>query len=366
MVGREQQQVLRLARTLRPRQRAQRLGSPGFLAGGLGEAGDHQFPFEESAGGLPAADVHDAGRRHRGGESVQRVAGTGASGIAEEMEREAIEERDRLRATTAAASALAYRRELHQHLAARSTTCAACWTATAASIVHWDLRESMTEADIEIILQGGQGEVPGGEAADHLRQRPAIHRAGFQGVHSHLGHDAREDVALLSAIERKDRALAQIAQSECIRPGTPLTPEDARRLIQQYVDHYNTVRLHSAIGFVTPADMLAGRQAEIHAARDRKLEEARQQRQQAPAAGGMSRRVTMTLPGETEAGSAGMQPCRGIAWWAHRDDVAERGSSPFALFPKTHRIGRPLCLENPRPEGAEYSLTENAPLSISR
>jgi len=72
----------------------------------------------------------------------------------------------------------------------------------------------------------------------------------------------------------------------------------------------------------------------------------------------------MTLPGETEAGSAGMQPCRGIAWWAHRDDVAGRGSSPSALFPKTHRIGRPLCLENPRPAGAEYSLTESAPAPL--
>ena len=69
-------------------------------------------------------------------------------------------------------------------------------------------------------------------------------------------------------------------KSECIRPGTPLTPEDARRLIGQYVEHYNQVRLHSAIGFVTPADMLAGRQAEIHAARDRKLETARAQRQE--------------------------------------------------------------------------------------
>src|SRR5712671_1584635 len=72
-------------------------------------------------------------------------------------------------------------------------------------------------------------------------------------------------------------------------------------------------------------------------------------------------RATMTLPSETEAGSAGMQPCRGIAWWAHRDDVTERGSSPFALFPKIHRIGRPLCLENPRPEGAECLLTESGP-----
>ena len=59
----------------------------------------------------------------------------------------------------------------------------------------------------------------------------------------------------------------------------PLTPEDARRLIQRYVVHYNTVRLHSAIGFVTPEDLLAGRRDEIHAARDRKLEQARQQRQ---------------------------------------------------------------------------------------
>jgi putative transposase len=55
--------------------------------------------------------------------------------------------------------------------------------------------------------------------------------------------------------------------------------EDARRLIQLYVDHYNAIRLHSAIGYVAPQDRLAGRQAEIHAARDRKLEAARQQRQ---------------------------------------------------------------------------------------
>ena len=68
-------------------------------------------------------------------------------------------------------------------------------------------------------------------------------------------------------------------KGECIRPGVPLTPEDARRLIECYVEQYNTVRLHSAIGFVTAADMLAGRQNEIHASRDRKLEQARRQRQ---------------------------------------------------------------------------------------
>ena len=42
---------------------------------------------------------------------------------------------------------------------------------------------------------------------------------------------------------------------------------------------YNDVRLNSAVGYITPKDMLAGRQQEIHAERDRKLEVARKQRQ---------------------------------------------------------------------------------------
>jgi hypothetical protein len=46
--------------------------------------------------------------------------------------------------------------------------------------------------------------------------------------------------------------------------------------VEGYVDHYNNVRLNSDI---TPKDMLAGRQPEIHADRDRKPEAARQQRQ---------------------------------------------------------------------------------------
>ncbi len=68
-------------------------------------------------------------------------------------------------------------------------------------------------------------------------------------------------------------------KSECIRPGTPLSLEDARRLIADYVRRYNEARLHSAIGYVTPADKLAGRDAAIFVARDRKLEAARERRQ---------------------------------------------------------------------------------------
>ena len=145
-------------------------------------------------------------------------------------------------------------------------------------IVHWDLRESMTEGDIEIILQAAKEK--------HLAARPRI--ISDNGP-QFMARDFKEFIRISGMthvrtspyypqsngkLERWHKSL----KAECIRPGTPLTPEDARRLIQQYVDRYNTVRLHSAIGFITPADMLAGRQAEIHASRDHKLEQARQRR----------------------------------------------------------------------------------------
>jgi hypothetical protein len=48
--------------------------------------------------------------------------------------------------------------------------------------------------------------------------------------------------------------------------------------VQTYVNDYNNV-LNSATGYITPKDMLAGRQQEVHAERDRKLEAARKHRQ---------------------------------------------------------------------------------------
>jgi hypothetical protein len=65
-----------------------------------------------------------------------------------------------------------------------------------------------------------------------------------------------------------------------IRVETPLTMEDARRIVARYVEHYNTVRMHSAIGYVTPQAKLQGRDQEILAERDRKLEAAHEQRKQ--------------------------------------------------------------------------------------
>ena len=64
----------------------------------------------------------------------------------------------------------------------------------------------------------------------------------------------------------------------CIRVQTPLSLEDARRIVADFVDHYNNQRLHSAIGYVTPKDKLEGRAETILAQREAKLAAAREAR----------------------------------------------------------------------------------------
>ena len=178
-------------------------------------------------------------------------------------------------------------------------------------VVHWDLRESMTEADVEIILERAKEKYPEAKPRIISDNGPQFIARDFKEFIRISGMTHVRTSPYYPQSNGKLERWHQSVKCECIRPLTPLTLEDARRLIQRYVDYYDGVRLHSAIGYVTPADRLGGRQAEIHAARDRKLEQARQlrqlRRQQASAAA--ANRVTMPLPGETEAGSVGTQPC---------------------------------------------------------
>jgi putative transposase len=70
-------------------------------------------------------------------------------------------------------------------------------------------------------------------------------------------------------IERWHKSL----KGECIRPGTPLSLEDARRMVEGYVEQYNNVRQNSAIGYIAPkehtqkADFLAAERDEKGIAR---------------------------------------------------------------------------------------------------
>lgn len=67
-------------------------------------------------------------------------------------------------------------------------------------------------------------------------------------------------------------------KKECIRRQSFLSIEDARARVAEWIDEYNLHRLHSAIGYITPNDMILGRAAAIFKERNRKLQEARERR----------------------------------------------------------------------------------------
>ena len=85
-------------------------------------------------------------------------------------------------------------------------------------IVHWEIRESMTEADVETIIQRARERFPRRAAPDHLRQRAAVHRQGLQGVHQDLWNESCENITVLSPEQREDREVAQDAQGR-MHPG---------------------------------------------------------------------------------------------------------------------------------------------------
>jgi putative transposase len=141
-----------------------------------------------------------------------------------------------------------------------------------------DLRESVREGDIEVILERAKEKYPEAKPRIISDNGPQFIARDFKEFIriSGMTHVRTSPYYPQSngKIERWHKSL----KSECIRPGTPLSLADALRLVQGYVEHYNNVRLNSAIGYITPKDMLAGRQQEIQAHRDRKLEAAREHR----------------------------------------------------------------------------------------
>jgi transposase InsO family protein len=146
-------------------------------------------------------------------------------------------------------------------------------------VVHWDIRERMTEADVEIVLQGAREKFPQARPRIISDNGPQFVAKDFKEFIRICGMTHVRTAPYYPQSNGKIERWHKSVKSECIRPGTPLSLDDARRLVAGYVEHYNTVRLHSAIGYVAPADKLAGREAAIFAERDRKLEAARHARQ---------------------------------------------------------------------------------------
>lgn len=153
-------------------------------------------------------------------------------------------------------------------------------------VVHWEIKESMTEADVEIIVQRAREKFPGVTPRIISDNGPQFIAKDFKEFIRICGMTHVRTSPYYPQSNGKLERWHRSVKSECIRPSTPLSLEDARRSVSEYVTHYNEVRLHSAIGYVTPKDKLEGREAVIFAERDRKLAEARERRRARRLAGG--------------------------------------------------------------------------------
>lgn len=141
-------------------------------------------------------------------------------------------------------------------------------------IVHWEIREQMTEQDIETILE--RARECHGEAKPRIitDNGPQFIAKDFKSYIRLMGMTHVRTSPYYPQSNGKLERWHKSLKTECIRPRSPVSLEDARRLVKDYVNVYNNERLHSAISYITPKDKLEGRADAIIEKRQQKLKDA--------------------------------------------------------------------------------------------
>jgi len=147
-------------------------------------------------------------------------------------------------------------------------------------IVHWELLETMSSADVRAVLQSALRKHPG--------QHPRLvtdNGVQFKGndFKSLIKEFALKDIKIRikhpesnGVIERFHRSLRE----EAIGEDMPQYKYEALDTIASWVEHYNTERLHAGLKYLRPIDYLAGRVEDLLAERKNKLKKAAEHRRQ--------------------------------------------------------------------------------------
>lgn len=134
----------------------------------------------------------------------------------------------------------------------------------------------MTEADVEIVLQRARERFPEAKPRIITDNGSAFIARDFKIFLREAGMTHVKTSPYYPQSNGKIERFHKTLKSAALRRFQPQDPDEARRVVEDFVHHYNHGRLHSAIGYITPADMLAGRQQQIWDERDRRLELARE------------------------------------------------------------------------------------------
>jgi transposase InsO family protein len=145
-------------------------------------------------------------------------------------------------------------------------------------VVHWEIRKTMREGEVETIIQRAREKFPGVTPRIISDNGPQFIAKDFKEFIRVCGMTHVKTSPYYPQSNGKIERGHRTIKGDCIRTQTPLSLEDAQRLVAGYVAYYNHTRLHSALGYVTPKDKLEGKEKAILAERDRKLEAARARR----------------------------------------------------------------------------------------
>ena len=147
-------------------------------------------------------------------------------------------------------------------------------------LLHSDLRSQMTEQDVECILQRARELHPEAKPRIISDNGPQFIAKDFKEFIRQAGMTHVRTSPYYPQSNGKIERFNRTYKEDGFRPAAPQSPEEARQVTEKYIHHYNEVRLHSALGYITPKDALHGRAQQIWTERDRKLEAARERRTQ--------------------------------------------------------------------------------------
>src|SRR3982074_3904829 len=114
----------------------------------------------------------------------------------------------------------------------------------------------MLEAEVETIIQRAREKFPGVTPRIISDNGPQFIAKDFKEFIRICGMTHVRTSPYYPQSNGKLERFHKTIKGECIRVKVPLSLEDARRLVTEYVTHYNQARLHSAIGYVTPNERL--------------------------------------------------------------------------------------------------------------
>jgi putative transposase len=107
------------------------------------------------------------------------------------------------------------------------------------AIVHWEIREQMTEADVEVIMQRARELFPGHSPRIISDNGPQFVAKDFKEFIRITGMSHVRISPYYPQSNGKIERWHKTLKADALRPASPNSPAEARRVVGRFVDHYN-------------------------------------------------------------------------------------------------------------------------------